>query len=74
MDGPGFTATLAGVLLALACGGIANWQLRKPAHERLWPAMPWLGVQFVAALIVLVLAAHLVTLATGRHFASRNGY
>jgi hypothetical protein len=31
-------------------------------------------VQFVAAAILLVFAAHLVTLMSGHHFASRNGY
>ena len=74
MEGPGLEITVAVLVAAVAIGGVANWQLRRPAHERLWPAMPWLGVQFLAALIVLVLAAHLVTLATGRHFGSRNGY
>jgi uncharacterized membrane protein len=73
MDGPDIWWTAGGVLAALILGGVANWQLRKPAHQRIWPVVPWLGVQFVTALVFLVLAAHLVTLLTGRHFDSRNG-
>ena len=71
---PDLPVSLTVLALALICGGVANWQLRKPAHERLWPVVPWLAVQFVAAAVVLVFAAHLITLLSGHHFASRNGY
>ena len=73
MDGPGLYLSVAILLVALALAGIANWQLRRPAHRRLWPVVPWLGVQFVALAVILVLAAHLVSLVSGRHFSSRNG-
>jgi hypothetical protein len=36
--------------------------------------VPWLAVQFVAAAAILVFAAHLITLLSGHHFSSRNGY
>jgi hypothetical protein len=62
------------LVAALVIGGLANWQLRKPAHARLWPIVPWLAVQFVAAAAILVFAAHLITLVSGHHFSSRNGY
>jgi predicted membrane metal-binding protein len=74
MEGPDLTFSLSVLVVALVLGGTANWQLRKPAHQRLWPAVPWLAVQFVAAAAVLVFAAHVVTLLSGHHFASRNGY
>jgi hypothetical protein len=68
MDGPGVTLSVAVLAAALGIAGLANWQLRRPAHRRLWPAVPWLGVQFVAAAILLVFAAHLVTLMSGHPF------
>jgi hypothetical protein len=73
MDGPGLFTSVAILVVALICAGVGNWQLRRPAHQRLWPAVPWLGVQFVGAAIVLVLAAHLISLISGRPFTSRNG-
>ncbi|HVO02925.1 MAG TPA: hypothetical protein VMT54_12025 [Candidatus Cybelea sp.] len=73
MDGPDLTETLIALVSALALVGVANWQLRRPIDRRLFPIVPWLGVQFVAAAIVLVFAAHLVSLLTGHHFTSRNG-
>jgi hypothetical protein len=74
MDDPDLTVSVAVLTLAIAFGGFANWQLRKPARERLWPVVPWLAVQFIAAAAVLVFAAHLITLLSGHHFSSRNGY
>jgi uncharacterized membrane protein YidH (DUF202 family) len=74
MDDPDLSVSLIVLAVAAICGGTANWQLRKPAHERLWPVVPWLAVQFVAAAAFLVFAAHLITLLSGHHFASRNGY
>ena len=72
MDGPGLSLSIGILVVALALGGIANWQSRRPAHERLWPIVPWLGVQFIAAATVLVLGAHLISLVSGHHFGSRN--
>jgi len=74
MDDPDLTVSLAVLVLAVAFGGLANWQLRKPAHQRLWPIVPWLAVQFVAVAAFLVFGAHLITLLSGHHFSSRNGY
>jgi hypothetical protein len=71
---PDLPLSMTVAVVALGCGGLANWQLRKPAHQRLWPIVPWLAVQFVAAAIFLVFAAHLITLLSGHHFTSRNGY
>jgi hypothetical protein len=73
MDGPGLIVTAGGVALALVLGGVANWQLRRPAHSRLWPAVPWLGVMFLAALALLVLGAHLISLLSGHPFGKNVG-
>ncbi len=71
---PDLPVSLTVLVVAMACAGFANWQLRKPAHQRLWPIVPWLAVQFVAAAALLVFAGHLITLLSGHHFSSRNGY
>jgi cytochrome oxidase assembly protein ShyY1 len=74
MDGPDLGLSIVVVALAAVVAGLANWQLRRPADRRLWPAVPWLGVQFVAVAFFLIFAAHLVTLLSGRHFSGRGGY
>jgi hypothetical protein len=72
--GPGLELSLAIFLIALAIGGLANWQLRRDYLHRI-RGVPWFGVQFVAAAICLVIAAHLVTLMTGHDLhSSRGGY
>jgi hypothetical protein len=71
MFDPGLTFTVAATVIGLLIGGFANWQLRRPVDLR-WPIVPWLGVQFIAVAIVLVFAAHLISLLTGHPFG-RNG-
>jgi hypothetical protein len=73
MPGPSLFATATALVLALAIGGFANLQLRRPFHERVWQHIPWFGVQFVAATIFLILAAHLVSILTGHDFRGRYG-
>lgn len=64
----GWHATIITLLVALAMGGLANWQLRRPAHRRILPIVPWMGVQFLAGVVILLMLAHLGTLATGKPF------
>lgn len=71
---PDLTITLSIMAAALAVAGFANWQLRRPVIDRFLPILPWLGIQFVAALVVIVMLGHLVTLLTGHEFKSRYGY
>ena len=65
---PQLGATVAALVVALGFAGLANWQMRRPFERRWLPVVPWLGVQFVAAAIVLVMLAHLVSLLTGHPF------
>ncbi|HEY4165023.1 MAG TPA: hypothetical protein VGM59_18295 [Dongiaceae bacterium] len=74
MEGPDLVVSIVLVVVAVAIGGLANWQLRRPFDRRLWPVLPWLGVQFIAFALSLVFAAHLVTLLSGQHFSGRSGY
>ena len=73
MESPSLIATSVALAAAVAIGGFANLQLRRPFHERVWQHIPWLGVQFVAATIFLILAAHLVSILTGHDFKGRYG-
>lgn len=61
-------ATIAALVIALALAGFANWQMRRPFERRWLPVVPWLGIQFLAVAIALIMLAHLVSLATGRPF------
>ena len=65
---PSLNVTIASVVIALAIAAFANWQMRRPFHRRWLPVMPWLGVQFVAVTVLLVMIAHLITLLTGHQF------
>jgi hypothetical protein len=71
MEGPSLIATSIALAVAAVVGGFANLQLRRPFHERIWQHIPWFGVQFVAAALFLVLAAHLISVLTGHDFKGR---
>jgi multisubunit Na+/H+ antiporter MnhE subunit len=68
---PGLTTTIATLVIALAIAAFANWQMRRPFDKRFLPVVPWLGIQFVAAVIVLIMTAHLISLLTGKEFGHR---
>lgn len=57
--------TISILVAALVVGALANYKTRQPVElgETRW--IPYLGVQFVAILVVILMAAHLVTLLTG---------
>jgi hypothetical protein len=61
-------ATVAMLVIAVGVAGLANWQMRRPFERRWLPLVPWLGVQFLAVAIALIMLAHLVSLLTGRPF------
>lgn len=71
---PDLTTTLSIFGAAVAVIAFANWQLRRPFERRFLPILPWFGVQFVAAVIAIVMLGHLVSLLTGQEFKSRYGY
>jgi len=71
---PDLPTTLSVMLAALALGVFANVQLRRPFHRRALKMIPWMGVQFLVAVVAIVMAAHLVSLVTGHDFQSRYGY
>lgn len=65
---PELPATIALLLVAFGFAGLANWQMRRPFERRWLPVVPWLGVQFLAVAVFLIVFAHLVSLLTGQPF------
>ena len=65
---PELGATIAALAIAFGFAALANWQMRRPFERRWLPVVPWLGVQFVAVAVLLVMAAHLISLLTGHPF------
>ncbi len=65
---PQLGATIATLVVALGFAALANWQLRRPFVRRWLPVIPWLGVQFLAVAVALIMIAHLVSLLTGHPF------
>jgi len=63
--------TLVVLTLAAAVFGLANWRSRRPRPPGEVSLVPWTAVQFLAAVAILLMLAHLVTLMTGRPFAGR---
>jgi len=59
--------TVTTLAVALAVGGLANWQLRRP-FDRRWRYVPWLAVQFISLAVLLIFGAHLISLLTGHPF------
>lgn len=70
--GPGLDVSTGILVGALAVAGFANWQLRRDYLKRIH-GVPWLAVQFVAAAILLLMAAHIVSLLTGIELKGRGG-
>lgn len=65
--------TLTLLIAALAVIVVSHVMLRRPRpFGRVW-TVPYNGLQFVAILIAIAMAAHLVTLLTGKPFAGRMG-
>ena len=65
---PELGATIASLVIAFLFAALANWQMRLPFNRRWLPVVPWLGVQFIAVAVLLVMAAHLISLLTGHPF------
>lgn len=66
---------VSGVLLAvaIAIGVASNLQLRRP-YERRIHGVPWVAIQFAAAVIACIFIMHIVSLATGHQFTGRTPY
>jgi hypothetical protein len=67
----GVTGTLLVLLVAAAVFAFALWRQRKPKEDGVIRYVPYTGIQFVALLVVILAAAHLVTLWTGTPLVGR---
>ncbi|MFQ5533833.1 MAG: hypothetical protein ACE5EM_03310 [Sphingomonadales bacterium] len=65
--------TIALLIAAFLLAAFANYKSRQPLElgETRW--IPYLGVQFVAVLAIIMMIAHLITLITGQPFVGRMG-
>ena len=69
----GFTATLVITTLTLFVFGFANWRARKPAEPFKVRLVNYHVVQMAAIVVVLLMAAHLVTLWAGHPLTGQAG-
>ena len=69
--GPPLDVTIATLAIAFGFAALANWQMRRPFERRWLPVVPWLGIQFLAVAVALVMLAHLISLLTGHPFGRR---
>ena len=66
--GPPLDVTIATLAIAFGFAALTNWQMRRPFERRWLPVVPWLGIQFLAVAVALVMLAHLISLLTGHPF------
>ncbi len=67
------TVTLITLGAAAALGAFSNYMYRKPYVPGTPHYVPYLALQFLAAIVVIVMLAHLVTLFTGFQIPGRTG-
>jgi hypothetical protein len=66
-------ATLAITVLAMCVFGFASWRAKQPAQPLKVRMVNYHMVQFASILVVLLMAAHLVTLFAGRPVTGPSG-
>ena len=54
---PQLGATITTLAIAFGFAALANWQMRRPFERRWLPVVPWLGVQFLAVAVALIMLA-----------------
>lgn len=70
----GLALTLVILFGALALAGLCNWLERRPRDLGEPPLLPYTWLQIAAVVIAILMAAHLVSLATGVRLESRFGF
>lgn len=65
--------TIALMAAAIAVAGLAHMMQRRPRTGFEPPWVPWTAVQVIAVVLAILLAAHLVSLATGQQLKGRSG-
>ncbi|MEM7173174.1 MAG: hypothetical protein AAF530_23625 [Pseudomonadota bacterium] len=67
------TVTLSVLAAALVLGLLANIISRRPTEPGKPRVIPYLAIQYLAILVVVLMLAHLITLWTGKPFTGRMG-
>ena len=65
--------TLTIILIASAVLVFAIYKARQPYRPGMRFHVPYLAIQFIAILTIILMLGHLVTLLTGKPFAGRLG-
>lgn len=65
------TVTLIALAATLSLTGYAAWRVRQPYVPGKPPLIPTGALLFIGILASIILAAHLITLLTGRPFTGR---
>ena len=68
-----FIPTLVILGLAVVLVGFANYKSRQKPQPGQVRMVPYLGLQFLGILVVILMLAHLITLLTGKPFVGRMG-
>lgn len=68
------TVTIVVLLAALALAATANYLERRPRALGSPSLVPWTWIQIAAVVVAILMAAHLVSLATGTRLESRFGF
>ena len=68
----GMTATLSIMALSFLIGLWAWWQDRKPYQPGKLPLISPIILLYICAIVIIVMAAHLIELHTGEPFKGRN--
>jgi hypothetical protein len=63
--------TVAVMLAALAVAALANWRERRPRDFGRPPLVPYATIQLIAVVVIILMAAHLVSLLTGQPLKGR---
>jgi hypothetical protein len=63
--------TVAILLAALLLAGFANWRERRPRDLGRPPLVPYTTIQVLAALVIILMLAHLFSLLTGQPLHGR---
>ena len=65
--------TLVILVAAAVVFGLATYKARQPYEPGRPPYVPYLVLQFMAVLAIILMAGHLVSLLTGKPFTGRLG-